>query len=102
MPPPDHKFWIRKVSNLKRTHPNPMSFDEGGSLFKSEVANQDMLIRKTSRTLFPSFNRTHLGIEKRVIFKNSESIASFGSMIFTPAMKKKSSDLLVVERLSVV
>ncbi|XP_065643931.1 monocarboxylate transporter 10 [Hydra vulgaris] len=98
MPPPDHKFWIRKTSVSNKS--NLISSEEENSFVKNQETHD--LIDKTSASLFRSLNFAHLGLEKRVVFKNSESIASFGSMIITPVVKNKSSELLVIERLTVV
>jgi len=115
MPPPDDKFWKKRSGFASKQYlieeesSNEDNNNNGGGRTRSNNLRPPLTNSRVSRS-FTSINKYYLDVDRKVSMKDLGSIASFGSIVFSPsAVKKKSThtfpnsnSLVVVDRVSMV
>lgn len=130
MPPPDHKFWKRRFNYSSKQYLINSASEESstadtnisnniGNDKQSNGVDTNKLVpfRDNIARSFTSINKYCLDGDRKISMKELGSVASFGSIIFSPNMIKrnlaqatkpssiiplKSTSLVVVDRLTIV
>lgn len=116
MPPPDHSFWKhRQTFSMKFLLPstssnsqdsvdgnnNDMEKYDKNTTDKNNLDGKSYLYPGKSQS-FVSIGQLYFDVEKKVSMRDIGSVSSLGTILISPNVKKASSNLIVVDRLTVV
>lgn len=116
MPPPDHSFWKhRQTFSMKFLLPSTSSNSEDSvdgnnndmekydknTTDKNNLDGKSYLYPGKSQS-FVSIGQLYFDVEKKVSMRDIGSVSSLGTILISPNVKKASSNLIVVDRLTVV